>query len=891
MHESLLKTKLYMPQPSAIAVERQQLITRMNEGLAAGCRLTLLSAPAGYGKTTLLSTWLATHQASIGWLSLDAEDNDPIRFWTYVVVALRTVQPDFARAELDLLQGSLERAFDQICRNLINQATLLSGQVVLVLDDYHHVECSSVHEHVSFLLNHLPPQFHLVISTREDPPLPLAQMRANGQVLELRSKDLRFTLEETSEFLTRKMRLALSPEDVVTLEQRTEGWIAGLQMAALSMQHLPDSIGFVQAFAGHDRYIADYLIAEVIERQPMHIRDFLMRTAILKQLTAPLCDAVTGSDTGREDLAYLEKANLFLMSLDNRRQWYRYHHLFGELLQIRCEESLGSVGMLQLHRQAADWYERQGLLGEAIDHALSARDFERASSLIEQAAMTTLFGNTQWATLLSWMQSLPTEVVQAQPRLSLTFAWALFTSGRWEKAEPFLRNVELSVTSGPGINQCRPMLAEVITLRALIAYESGDVSCCLKLATEALKALPPDNQFIRCVALLAQGMAHLWLGDSWQSRSACQAAFALGNTAGNTTVAIISLGYLTQLEVRQGHLQEAARCADQARMLGTHMDGTLLGPTGLALVQMGEVLRERNELRQAAEVLTQAVKLSKGQTGMPEYVFEGLITLARVQFAAGAHQEAERTVAEAEHLLNQLLLRSGDVRPILRMALEYRVRLWLETGNVALAARWLVANGLRPNEEPSIGQEGLSVLLARTLLMQGQDKNAAVLLDKLLAMDEVQGTIRLAVEGLALRAVAQAATGKEAEAEASLGKALLLAEPEGYVRLFIGAGRSMMHLLDRLLRQGTSTPYVERLRAAVTHPRRSQSTPALVEPLAEPELRILRLMAAGLSHSEIASEICRSVNTVKWHTTHIYRKLGVSRRAHAIAHARELGYL
>lgn len=900
METSLLQTKLYAPSPSQRLVVRERLIQRLNEGLELGSKLTLVAAPVGYGKTTLVGNWLSTLNTPIAWLSLDAEDNDLSRFWTYVIAALQTVQPKLGYQIITHLQNTQTPHIENLLTDLINQATTLTHKIILILDDFHLVETTDIHKGLNFLIEHLPPQLHLVFITREDPPIPLAQMRVKGQICELRTKDLRFTRDESTQFLNQFMQLDLLLDEIIVLDRRTEGWIAGLQMAALSMQNLTDRSGFIDAFAGDDRYVMDYLIEEVIARQPKHIQEFLLQTSILKRLTASLCDAVTGKDDGRDNLYYLEQTNLFLISLDNRRLWYRYHQLFGDLLYFRLMDQVSPEGIKKLHRKAVDWYENNGLYTEAIDHALSGEYFNRAGSLIEQAAMTTIFEHTEWAKLLRWMELLPPQIVETQPQLSLTFAWALFTTGRWEKVEPFLQRVESAIIIGDETDERAVMLGEVITIRALVAYERGEMAHCLELAFRALEHIPEEVLFIRCIAILAKGMANLWLGDSGGSRSALHEAYKLSQSAGNTTVTIVALGYLVQLEVKLGCLNDAASYYDEALRLGTTKDGKLLGPMGLACVQMGEVLRERNELERASQILTQGVELSEQQTGMSEYVFEGLITLARVQIAGGDTTNLEKTIQRAESQLARLRQRSGDVEPIISLALEYRARLWLELGKAADTTHWLEEIDTKLGDGSVSGREVAFVLLARSLIQQERTEEAASLLLRLLETDIVCDTTRLAVESLVLGAIALDGIGKADQADELFIEALQRAEPEGYVRLFVGEGEFMASLLDRISAESEATIYAEKLLSelhveenekGVGDPRKQSRLQPLSEVLTDQERCILRLMSAGLSHREIAEELYLSVNTVKWHSTHIYSKLGVHRRAHAVSRAHELGIL
>jgi LuxR family maltose regulon positive regulatory protein len=438
MSTPILTTKLYIPAPRLNVVLRPRLIERLNEGLHG--KLTLISAPAGFGKTTLVSAWVAACQRPTAWLSLDEGDNDPTRFLAYLVAALHTIAPNVGEGVLAVLQSPQSPPTESILTALLNEIATIPDNFVLVLDDYHVIEATPVDTALTFLLEHLPPQMHLLIATREDPQLPLARLRARGQLTELRAADLRFTPDEAAEFLKEVMGLNLSAEEIAALETRTEGWIAGLQMAALSMQGRADATSFIKSFTGIHHFVLDYLVEEVLQRQPDRIRSFLLQTSILDRLSGPLCDAVTGEEDGRGMLEALERGNLFVVPLDDERQWYRYHHLFADVLQARSIEEQSNQDP-PLHRRASEWYEQNGLRADAIRHALAAEDFERAAGLVE-LAWPAMRRSRQEATLLGWVKALPDELVRARPVLSVVYAWALLDGGELEAAEARLRNTE-----------------------------------------------------------------------------------------------------------------------------------------------------------------------------------------------------------------------------------------------------------------------------------------------------------------------------------------------------------------------------------------------------------------------------------------------------------------
>ena len=910
MPETLLQTKLFIPALRPNLVHRSHLDERLNQGLQQGCKLTLVTAPAGFGKTTLVSSWIRQLDHPAAWLSLDEGDNEPNSFIFYVIAPLQTIDQALGETAASLLQSPQPPPPNTLLTLLINDLAALPNQVFLVLDDYHVIKNLEIHQALTFLLDHQPPPLHLIIVSREDPALPLHRLRGSGQMTGIYVRDMRFTSAEVASFLNKTMGLSLSQEDVATLARRTEGWVAGLQLAALSMQDMPNPSKFVSIFAGDDRYISDYLISEVFERQPAQVQEFLLKTAILDRFSAPLCDAILGDEdqvagiggpdqvqSSQDIIERLDQSNLFIISLDNKREWYRYHHLFADFLRLRLRERPADE-IAELHRRAAACYEDKGLLAEAIDHALAGEDFHRASRLIEWTALTTIFGHTQWATFLEWMEALPAEMVRIRPQLSLNFAWALFTTGRWEDAEPHLNNVGLAIDSGEGIFESELMLGEVATIRAMVAYESGDMLRCEEQARQALGLLPEDNRMLRCVAILAVGMAHLWGGDISVSRQSFYDAADMAQVADNKTVALFAVGFLAQLEVREGHLQKAEEHYQQAKRLGTVRGRTLLGPTGFACVEMGEALREWNELEEAKRVLAQGVELCLQQSGMLEVILEGQINLARTMLASGEWQNAAETMQQAEILLAELSGRGGNVLPIISMALAYRLRFWLAQGSFNSADQWLAANGINADADISSVNEEFYILLIRLLIHQDRLQGAEKLLQQLL---EAVGNIRSKVEILILQALLFQAQGNRGQAVAVLTRALRLAEPEGYLRLFVDQDKAIIPLLEQVAGRSTARANIEPILAVIAEQPHledrvavialSPESKMLLEPLKDQEIRILRLMAAGLSNREIADEVLLSTNTIKVYASRIYSKLGTHRRGEAVARAQELGLL
>ncbi len=909
--DPLLATKLRVPQPPLQLVRRPLLVERLQQAVERP--LTLIAAPAGFGKTTLLSIWLEHASLPTAWISLEQDDDDLTRFWSYVFTALARVHQGLGTSALSLLQASTPSPLPPIETVLsvwINELTTLPHEMALVLDDYHLITAQPIHRAVTYLVDHLPHQLHLVIATRADPPLPLARLRTRGHLIEIRAADLRFTAEEVMAFLTQALGQDLSAQEIAALEARTEGWVAGLQLAALSMQGRSDIAGFLAAFSGSHRYIIDYLVEEVLARQPEPVQTFLLQTAILERLQGSLCEAVMGvmrepggEASGQAMLEQLEQANLFLTPLDDERLWYRYHQLFAEALRHRLQRRQPDL-VPELHRRASTWYEQQGLVRDAVHHALTAADFEQAARLIEHTAELTA-KRGELATLRSWLEALPDELLRSRVELCLWQGWLLALSGQYDGAERLLQDLEprlrTSTTSSPltaRIGAVEPpqqgvshrglieYAGRMAAIRAFIAFRRGDAPRTIDLARQALEQLPQDQAFRGLVAWYL-GIAYLESGDQAAGAASLTEARASSQAAGNSYVAFMATFELAQMQARQGHLHQADQSYQQALELGAERGGPLAA-TGPAYVGRGELQREWNELDRASHSLQEGIARCQ-QTGNASIMLRGHIMLARVKQAQG-------DAAGANLLIQQIpqIIRTSSLSPLnTASGSTWYARLALAQGDLASAVRWVQERQLGVDNELSPPRELEYLTLARVLIAQHRPREALPLLARLLHLAERQGRMGNALEILVLQALASWASGDEAGAMERLARALSLAEPEGYIRLFVDEGEPIVALLRQAYARGIAPDYVATLLSAAGAPVLAALAPArsLLEPLTERELEVLRLLVAGLSNAAMAQELVITVGTVKRHVNSIYGKLGVNSRTQAIARAHTMHLL
>ena len=910
MPAALLETKLFVPRPRRGLVPRLRLSERLDRGAAS--KLMLVSAPAGFGKTTLLAEWLAAgpvapaDERRAAWLSLDRSDNDPASFWTYVIAALRTVASGVGESALTLLRAPQPPPIETALTTLLNDLGSVPGDIVLVLDDYHVIDARDVQDGMAFLLDHLPPGLHVVIASRADPALPLPRLRARGELAEIRAAELRFTPDEAAAYLNGMMGLQLTAADVAALEGRTEGWIAALQLAALSMQGRDDAAGFIAGFAGDDRYVVDYLVEEVLQRQSDRIRAFLLQTSVLDRLGGPLCDAVTGHGGGKATLEALDRGNLFLVPLDDRRQWYRYHHLFADVLRARLLDEQADRAP-DLHRRASVWYEQNGEPSAAVGHALAAGDFERAADLVE-LAIPAMRRNRQEGTVRGWLKVIPDELVRVRPVLAVGFAGALLAGSEFEGVPDRLRDAERWLETARGDQQGGrarsarmvvidkeefPRLPATIELyRAGLALAQGDVAATVAHARRAIERAIDNDHLCHAAAAGLLGLTFWASGDLAAAHAAYSACVAGLQRAGHHPDVLGCSIALADIRITQGRLGEALHTYEQVLPPATEPAGPVLRGTADMYVGMSEIRRERGDLDAATRLLLRSRELGE-HTGLPQNLYRWRVAMARIREAEGDPGGALELLSEAERLY------LGDFFPNVRPVPAMRARLLAAHGSAGEALGWARERGLSVDDDLSYLREFEHLTLARVLAAQhatGRAErslhDAIRLLERLLPAAEQGERTGSVIEILVLRALAHQRLGDVPAALAALERAVTLAEPEGYVRVFADEGPPMAALLKAAARQGIARDYVRRLLAAATgtaHGRPGQQD--LIDPLSERELDVLRLLGTELGGPAIARELTVSLNTMRTHTKSIYAKLGVTNRRAAVSRAADLDLL
>jgi len=905
----LLATKLYLPHPQAGFVPRPRLLDTLDEALTRG--LILVCAPAGFGKTALLADWIRRGGRPVAWLSLDAGDSDPARFWRHVVAALDRARPGIAERVTALLGPPAPPSLEGLVTALINElaAQPADGEVVLVLDDYHLIDSALVHASLMFLLEHLPPGVHLVLAGRTDPPLALARLRARGQLAELRSADLRFTADEAAALLIEAVG-DLPKAAVAALGARTEGWAAGLQLAALSLRGRADVAGFVATFSGSHRHVLDYLTEEVLERQPEQVRGFLLETSVLERLSGELCDAVTGRTDGQAMLEAVEAAGLFLVPLDEVRGWWRYHQLFADLLRARMQQERPGRAA-GLHRNAADWHEEHGLPDDAVRHAVAAGEMSQAARLIEQHFDALFYLRGEGATVQRWLVALPPDLIRSRPRLLLAQAAMADSSGRVEAVDGLLAAAERASADvddepyEPSAGKAASLLvnvpATIAIFRAYLAELRGDAEATAAFASRALAEIGEGQSMLGFITQGHLAVADWLRGRLEEAERALSSSIGLWRAAGHRNLIGWGSHHLGQIQRALGRLDAAHATYQQTLEITAEASRPTLPAAGIGYAGLAEVAYQRNELDAAFRHVTEGIELCRQFSFTPPLA-TALATLAWIRQARGDAGGAMEAMGEAERAAPNL-----GVAGLLNPVPAQRARLLLAQGDVAAAERWTGERGLGADDEPGYPHEVAYLVLARVLLAQDLPDQALPLLERMHAAAAAQHRIGSVIELRALHALALAASGHDAAAVDALAEALTLGGPEGHVRVFADEGAPMRALLGQLVAaqrtehapaRAVPLGYLARLlRAFDEKPTESGSAraaaapPGLVEPLTAREAQVLGLLAAGRSNPRIAEELVITLDTVKKHVSHILDKLGADNRTAAVTRGRQLGLI
>jgi len=885
----ILTTKLFIPSPEPNRVSRQRLLAQLQSWSTS--KLTLISAPAGYGKTSLLSEWINQREIPFGWISLDQHDNDLKRFLAYIIASLQSIDIELGEPILNLYQSHQSDPPTTILIPLINQIAASDRRFALVLDDYHLIQSQEIHEALIYLLDNLPQKMHLVISTRIDPPFRLSQLRARGELCEIRSQDLRFTIEEAVRFLNHSMKLGLSPSDVITLTGKTEGWIAGLQLAAISLQKHPDKHNFVTAFAGDDRYIADYLLDEALHHQAPHIQTFLLQTSILDRLCVPLCDAVTSKNDSQVILSEIERANLFLVPMDNQRNWYRYHHLFANLLNKRLQQTQPrEIPDLQL--KASIWYEKNGLLPDALNHALATNDVERIAQLTEEMAVDKMdYGELN--VFLAWLDHLPEITFLQHPWLLVARTWVLFNTGKYEAVEVNLVEIEqILVKEGFSKDLVRRIQGHVAAIRCYLAELREDAASAMRQAEDSLALLPDKDIKLRSFVAIRWANCLAWYCDFDKAITAYEQVGEAGKLVGDGHLAITALSEMAAVQMVSGKLHQAVETItdikNYAEMLA-QKDGRRLPAMGGLYRHLSHIKHERNELSESGYYAREAVNICQ-QWGEKEALIFSLFSLVRSQVAQGEYEKANQTLSQVMQIASQISPFALEKFRI--YSLYYKLR----QGKIEEAEIWS-----RDLEFPIDVPFSADVLfayanLSRVLIAKGRYSQALKIITALLKWVIDVGASFYTIRFNVMRAEILQNLNRPDDAMKAMEDALSLASPQGYVRSFLDEGEPAAQLLYLAAQKGIYPEYCLKLldeysKQIPTMYYAPDATGGLVEPLSDREIEVLINISQGLTNQAIAQQLVLSLHTVKSHARNIYSKLGVKNRTEAIARARLLGLL
>jgi LuxR family maltose regulon positive regulatory protein len=872
MSQPLLTTKLHPPANPSHLIRRncllEQLDTYLVNKVKFQCKLTLISAPAGYGKTTLIVEWLNTRDIPYSWLSLESGDNDPIRFFTYLAAALQQIDPTIGRAIDNLLQSGHPPPAEVLLNQLIHEITTHSSPFILALDDYHEITNPEIHQALVFLLEHQPSQMHLVLLTREDPSIPLARLRSREQVIDIRQDGLRFTVDEVAQYLRDRLEIELYTEDVQTLHRRIEGWPVGLQLACLLLQGKPDIHDLLTSLTGGSRYIMDYLVEEVLDQQPPDVQDFLLQTSILDRFCAALCDSVTGREDGSRLLQLLEQANLFLIPLDHTREWYRYHRLFADLLRHRLRMREPSL-VKSLYSRASIWFEAQQMLNEAIDYALAADDWERAGRLILKVD-NAMLKRGEITSLLNWYKKFPEDVINADLYLCLGAIWPLMLSGQLDPAAAYINQAETLTSNNPQV------AIEVMTARAYLAWLQGDIHNAVEWSTEVLLHGEEIDADVRSVLWLNLGLAYWHQGLMGDTEKAFQAALPVAMQTSNHYVSFTARLFQARVFAVRAQLQQASQILDELVKLDTQ-----LPVMALVHMDLGYIHYEWNNLEKAAYYLESGLKISQ-KAGNNEFLAASHMGMMHLHLSRGDIQGAE-TAARSAH---ELAIDHGLSPQMTARINACLAQVMIEQGKPAEASTLIDQMPVAADPHPFYRY--MNMIPARLMLAEEHKESASIHL-----AEQIEQACQMGWQyGFIVGRIYQALAARHIDDGCNfLADALEAAHAEGVIRSFIEAGPDLVPMLHQLAQQGIHPAFIRQILDELQTGQPAPSADGLLDPLSEREVEVLNLLVAGLTNPEIAEQLIISLGTVKTHVHNIYSKLAVRNRAEAIARATELNLL
>jgi len=884
-----LATKLFIPRSSSKQVQRPSLIDKLNT--FHDHKMTLVSAPAGFGKTTILTQWVSQLNDPVAWLSLDERDNDPFLFLRYLIAALQSVDSSLGVTATHALEAAKKQSLVAILIPLLNEISAKQYKLLVILDDYHCIQSNEIHEIIRYMLEHLPPQLHLVLSTRADPPLSLAKMRVRNNLSELRVGELCFAREDIVSFFYEIMGFDLSEEEIVTLEYRTEGWAAGLQLAAISLKGCDNIQDFIEAFAGDNRYIVDYLVEEVLHKQHEQIHNFLLRTSLLQQMSAELCDYLFEIDESQSILENLEQQNLFIVPLDSKRNWFRYHHLFADLLYQRLIQHEPTI-VSGLRKRASKWHEKNGYLDSAIEYAISAEDFERAAKLLEQVSDND-WEHGKRTKLFGWFEKLPIEYIHNNPELCLLYAWVLLDDNKQEEAEKSLAIVDRLIEQKENhanfhASDLEEIRGKVKVLRALIETGHGDAQRIIGYSEEALQYLPKDSLTWRANGLYALGIAYSIKGDLDSAVDSYSQSMRLSRSAGNLDLYFRASYWLVARLVFAAQLDKAIHtCEELFEVIRENkLEQSLIGAG--VFVSWGNILYELNRLDEAYEYIKKDNDIIEAShdVGHKAWCY---FCMMKVLTAQNDIQGVEKIIEKLEKLkITTELPYSFSL-----LTESWKAQVWFLQGKLGPVGRWLKENSFSIADEIVAYRDLGHIILARYLLAQGEIDDAKYLLEKLIYGLEKLGRTLLLIEVLMIQAQALESEGDRAGAIAAIARALQLGVKGNCVRVFINEGKPVANMIEKLLNEKIDIPraFAKKLLAEFKIKEITESEKKHeIEMLSERELEIMRLIAAGLSNKKISEKLYISLSTVKTHLRNIYSKLDAHSRTEAVARANELNF-